>query len=188
MQKRLPLALVPTRLPRTFYVGSDVALCHGGVAANHVSPLSPYAGWRSASDGVFAMGVRVAFLYGTTGSVEAAGGAASFTWVVGRVDGCGLSWPPGPAHLLACVRVEAGTLEGAGTLVPAAQSRTRGWLAAGPLLRAEWMPIGTIFLDADVAAMAHVTHDRFYFPPDSTVYAVPLGGLEAAGGLGVHFL
>jgi hypothetical protein len=36
--------------------------------------------------------------------------------------------------------------------------------------------------------MLHVTDDRFYFGPDATVYDVPLVGVEAAAGLGVHFL
>jgi len=35
--------------------------------------------------------------------------------------------------------------------------------------------------------MIHVTEDRFYFRPDTTVYQVPVAGLETGGGLGVHF-
>ena len=97
-------------------------------------------------------------------------------------------WSLGPAHLLACLRVEGGALTADGASVPGAASRMRAWVAFGPVLRAEWALLGSLFLDADVAAMLHVTDDRFYFGPDATVYDVPLVGVEAAAGLGVHFL
>lgn len=150
---------------------------------------SLYFGWRlPGGHGVFEPGLRIAFVYGTSGEFNAAGGAVQFTWAVGRVDGCVLSWSAGPAHLFACARLEAGALTGAAAIVPGAHSSTSGWLAAGPLLRAEWAPVGPLFFDADIAAMLHLTDDRFYFAPNSTVYTVPFGGLEGAAGLGVHFL
>jgi hypothetical protein len=34
----------------------------------------------------------------------------------------------------------------------------------------------------------HATTDTFYFVPDTTIYPVPLLGLDASAGLGVHFL
>jgi hypothetical protein len=174
---------------RTLYLGVDIAIAMAVSPQTLVAP-SPYFGWRwPGGHGVLEPGFRLAFVYATSGEVEAAGGAAQFTWTVGRVDGCVLSWPPpGPAHVLACARLEAGALTGDGSIVPGALSRTRGWLAAGPLLRAEWAPVGTLFFDADIAPMFHVTDDRFYFAPNATVYTVPVSGLEAAVGLGVHFL
>ena len=174
---------------RTLYVGGDVAIATAVSPRILVAP-SPYFGWRlPGGHGVFDPGLRLAFVYGTSGEINAEGGAAQFTWAVGRVDGCVLSWPaPGPAHLLVCARLEAGALTGAAAIVPGARSSTRGWLAAGSLLRAEWAPVGTLFVDADIAAMLHITDNRFYFAPNSTVYAVPFAGLEADAGLGVHFL
>jgi hypothetical protein len=173
---------------RTLYVGGDMAIATAVLPRALFAP-SPYFGWRlPAGHGVLEPGLRLAFVYGTSGEINAAGGAAKFTWAVGRVDGCVLSWPPGPAHLLACARLEAGALTGTATIVPGAHSSTSGWLAAGPLLRAEWAPVAPLFFDADIAAMLHITDDRFYFAPNSTVYTVPFGGLDAAAGLGVHFL
>jgi hypothetical protein len=180
---------VPARLlvPHTFYVGVDAALATA-VSPHTLAGPAPYVGLRLGNPGPFQPALRVAFLYASSGSLEAASGSASFHWAVLRADGSVLTWPPGPAHLLACLRLEAGTLTGAGAVVPDADSRMRVWFAAGPVLRAEWAPIGTLFLDADVAAMLHLTDDRFYFAPDATVYSVPLLGVEAAAGLGVHFL
>lgn len=124
------------------------------------------------------------------GSVDAAGGAASFTWTVGRLDGCGLAWPPpgASAHLLACARLEAGALDAVGSGIVGARDSTRTWLAMGPLLRVEWAILGPLYVDADVAPMFRVTADRFYFAPDNTINEVPYVGLDASVGVGVHFL
>jgi hypothetical protein len=172
---------------RTYYLGADIAYATA-VTPRILGGPSPYLGWRFNREGPIDPGMRLAFVYASSGSVDAAGGAVSFTWVVGRADGCLLSWPPGRAHLLGCARIEGGALAASGALVAGAQTRMRGWLSTGPLLRAEWGPLGSLFLDADVAAMLRVTDDRFFFAPDATVYAVPLVGLEAAAGVGVHFL
>jgi hypothetical protein len=173
--------------PQTFYLGTDVAV------ASNVSPdllvgLSPYVGWHSGQRGWFQPGARLAFLRGSSGSIAAAGGTATLVWNVGRADACLLSWPGLPVHVVACARIEAGTLEGDATRITAAQSSTRAWLATGPLVRVEWSAIGSLFLDAEAAAMFHVTDDRFYFAPDATIDAVPVWGPEVGGGVGVHFL
>jgi hypothetical protein len=89
---------------------------------------------------------------------------------------------------MACARIEAGALDAAGTGIPGARSGTSGWFAVGPLGRAEWELLAPLFLEAELAAMVHVTDDHFYFEPSTTVYDVPLVGFEASAGLGVHFL
>jgi hypothetical protein len=182
-----PTPAVRLLVPRTLYVGADAALATA-VSPHTLAAPAPYVGLRLGTPGPFQPVLRIAFLYATDGTIEAASGSASFHWTVFRVDGSALSLPLGPVHLLACLRLEAGTLTGAGAVVLDAERRTRMWLAAGPVLRAEWAAIGALFLDVDASAMLHFTDDRFYFAPDATVYSVPLLGVEAAAGLGVHFL
>ncbi len=174
-------------LPHSLWLGADLATAVG-VSHDALVGVAPSVGWRGAtSSSFFVPSVRLGFLRATTGAVTAVDGAASFTWTVGRADGCILSWPPGPAHLVGCARFEAGALQGAGTTVASPRSGNRAWVAAGPLLRGEWVLLSPLFVTADLAAMVHVTEDRFYFYPDTTVYQVPVFGLEAGVGLGVHF-
>ena len=188
-----PLPVTPRRfapsgpLPHRLWLGADLATAVG-VSRDALFVVAPSVGWRGAtSSSFFVPSVRVGFLRAITGAVTAVDGAASFTWTVGRADGCILSWPPGPARFVGCARFEAGALQGAGTTVASPRSGNRAWVAAGPLLRGEWVLLSPLFVTADLAAMVHVTEDRFYFYPDTTVYQVPVFGLEAGVGLGVHF-
>jgi hypothetical protein len=184
-----PLApvVMPSGLPHTFYLGAAASVVTN-VAPSAIVAAAPYGGWRGTRRRWTEPEVRVALVRGSSATFAVAGGTASFTWTVGQADGCLLSWPEGPARVLACARLEAGVLEGTGSGVAFARSADRGWLSAGPLLRFEWTAVAALFFDADVAAMVHVTDDRFYFAPDATIYTVPVGGLEAALGLGIHFL
>jgi len=179
---------IPSRPQRhTFFLGADFAMATG-VSPDALLGFSPVLGWRSSSRTVLAPEVRLGFLRAASGTIVASPGEASFTWTVGRADGCVLSWPPGLARLQACARVEAGALDAAGTQIVAARSSTRGWFAAGPLARGEWDLLAPLFLEAEVAAMVHVTADSFFFEPHTPIYQVPLLGLDASAGLGVHFL
>lgn len=180
-------ALVRPVPARTLYLGADLAVVTN-VSPNAIVGAAPYAGWRGTRRGWMEPEVRIAFIRGSNANFAVAGGTASFTWTVGQADGCLPSWPEGPVHVLACARLEAGVLDGTGGGVASARSANRGWLSAGPLLRFEWTVVAALFLDADVAVMGHVTEYHFYFGPNATIYTVPLGGLEAAAGLGVHFL
>jgi hypothetical protein len=186
-RERLGQNPAPPPPPRRLYLGADFVVA-GNVSPNTILGLSPYVGWRGRRTGWLEPGVRLGFLHGSGGSITTSVGTASFSWTVGRADGCLLSWADGPVELHGCARVEAGALEGQGSAVPGARSDTRGWLAAGAVVRLEWTVVASLFLDAEVAAMVHVTNDRFYFAPDSTIYTVPIVGLDAAGGVGVHFL
>jgi hypothetical protein len=169
------------------WLGADFALA-ADVSRDTLFGVSPSVGWRTTTSSFLAPSVRLGFLRTTTGALSSPAGAASFTWTVGRADGCIVSWPKGPARLLGCARLELGALQGAGTTVASPQTGNRAWVAAGPLIRAEWVLLSPMFVTADLAAMAHVTEDRFYFRPDTTVYQVPAFGFEAGFGLGVHFL
>jgi hypothetical protein len=176
--------------PHTLFFEADYTLATG-VASSSLAAFSPRLGWRGRSDSLVVLSLSLAFVRASSGNFAAAGGDASFTWTVGRGDACALSWPRGSAHLLACARIEVGQLEASGLQVTNPQKQGRPWLAAGPLLRGEWELLRPLFLTGDVAATVHVTDDRFYFLPDSpttTVREVPLLGLEASAGLGVHFL
>jgi hypothetical protein len=80
-------------------------------------------------------------------------------------------------------------LEATGWGVRAARDQTSGWFALGPLARGELFLASPLFIEAEVAAMAHVTKDRFYFLPDTTAaFESPLLGAYASVGVGVLFL
>lgn len=180
--------LLPTRHPETLSIGLDLAVASGVAPGMLVAP-SPYVEWRSRSTSLFAPALQLAFVRTSSSAVDVAGGAASFTWTVGRLDGCGLGWSPiASLHLLGCARVEAGVVDAVGSGIVGAHGSTKAWFAAGPLARVEWAFVPPLYLDADVAPMFHVTADRFYFLPDSTIYEVPYAGLDASVGIGVHFL
>ncbi|HEX8793811.1 MAG TPA: hypothetical protein VF765_22865 [Polyangiaceae bacterium] len=172
--------------PHTVFVGTDLVVA-GGAPSNPLFGVAPLLGWRSSSTGLIAPSIRASFLHAGSSVGEATGGSAAFTWNLGRLEGCVLSWPPGPAHLLACARVEAGVVDASGSGVPLATSRERAWVALGPVVRGEWSLLGPLFLTIDAAPMVRATTDRFYFRPDSTVYQVSWLGFEGGAGIGVHF-
>jgi hypothetical protein len=135
------------------------------------------------------MSLRAAFLRAESGTVSVTGGAAAFTWDAGRIDGCAIPWPGHALSLGACVRVEAGVLDVAGTDISAPQSRHSAWLALAPLAHLEWALLGSLFLEAQAGPTFRLTADRFFFLPDITTgYRVPVVALDAEGGVGVHFL
>jgi hypothetical protein len=168
-------------MPHSVSLGADLALAVGTAPSTLVG-ASPHVGWRS-SGATVGLSVRLGFLHATTQD-----GSAAFAWTVGRADGCSTLWPTRPARLSACARIETGALDATGLDVVAPRSQSRAWLSAGPLLRAEWTFAAPMFVEADFAAMFHVTADRFYFLPDTTVYQVPLVGLGGSAGVGVTFL
>jgi hypothetical protein len=185
-----PPSVRPGTLPHTVFFAADITVATG-IAFDALVTFSPRVGWRSASSSVVAPSFDLTFGRASTGTLPVAGGEASFTWTVGRADGCILSWPPASAaRLLACARLEAGQLEaaGLGSQVLDPQTHDRPWVAVGPLLRGEWALLGPLFLGVDAAAMVHVTDDRFYFVQQTTVREVPLLGVESSAGLGAHFL
>ena len=170
---------------RALFAGADFSVATGP-APDALWALSPYVGWRRPVEGFFAPSVRASFVRASMGAIPVLGGAAAFTWTAGRVDGCGPTVTTGPASLLGCVRVEVGSLEVTGSGVPTGATSAPGWVAGGALARAEIL-LPVVFVDAEIAAMAHVTDDRFYFHPGVTAYQVPFLGIEASGGMGVHF-
>jgi hypothetical protein len=177
------------RTPGGFYlgVGADFAW---GVAPDTLITASPFVGWTPATRASLAPDVRAAFVRAGSGGVGTPSGNVAFTWTVGRLDACATGWPVGRSSALratACARVEGGLLE-ASAAVARGLDLTRAWVAAGPVLRVEWLLFAPLFIGGEGAAMIHATADRFYVLPDVTVYTVPYVGFEGAAGLGVHFL
>jgi hypothetical protein len=171
-----------------FFAGDDFVVATG-VTSTAVLSVSPYIGWRAPGATWWAPSLRLSFIRDQRGPFDqAGGGSATFTWTVGRVDACARLGQGLVVDLSACARVEAGTLEGAGSDIVAAQSRLRLWLAAGPLVRVAWPFARAFFVDADLGIQFRVTHDQFVFQPASTVYQVPPVGLATGAGLGVRFL
>lgn len=173
--------------PHTVFVGTDLVVAGGG-PSDPLFGVAPLLGWRSSATSLLAPSLRASFLVAASNVAEATGGSGAFTWMLGRLDGCLLSWPPGPAHLLACARVEAGVLEASGSGVPLASSTGRAWVALGPVARAEWELWAPLFVALDAAPMFRARTDRFYFRPYTTIYQVSTLGFEGGAGVGVHFL
>jgi hypothetical protein len=150
---------------------------------------SPYVGWRATGARLFAPSFRLSFIRARSGTLDVTGGTATFTWTVGRLDGCPIAWPRGVLRVSECVRLEGGTLEVAGGMgVTASRTSTRGWAAVGPLARAEWALLPPVFVDAEAGALVRVTQDRFYFNPGmATAFEVPALGVTAGVGVGVLF-
>jgi len=136
-------APAPTRAPRArgargvraLSVGADLALATG-VTPQTLLGVSPFFGWRATGRARIEPSVRLSFVRAASGTLQVTGGAAAFTWTVGRLDGCAGTAPSLSVRLLACARVEGGVLEATGSQVPAPQQRTRAWFAAGPVARA----------------------------------------------------
>jgi hypothetical protein len=164
------------------FFGADFAMA-SGVAPSALLNVSPFIGWRSPSTTVLAPAFRLSLLRANE-TADIPGGSAWFLWTVGRLDSCILSWPPERVRLQACGRLEAGTLQA----YASNGETTRGWFAAGPVVRAEWFLISPLFLEAEGAAMVHVTGNEFTVASGMAGYEVPLFGFETSAGLGVHFL
>jgi hypothetical protein len=189
--------IVPTRppvvdrpaTPRHFFVGADFALATG------VSPVvifagAPYVGWRSLGRGVLGASVRAAFLRAGTGVVgaETSGGTVDVTWTVGRVEGCAMLWPTRALRAGACGRLELGELDVKGGGLPDPRTQGTAWVATGLLVRGEWSFYGPFLLDAAVGPSFRITTNMFDFGVSTPGYDVPVLGLSAEAGLGLHFL
>lgn len=182
-----PAPVARSTAPHTLFIGADLVVA-GGVPSGPLIGVSPLLGCRSSSTGLIAPSIRASFLRAGSSASDASGGSAAFTWTLGRLDGCVLSWPPGRARLLACARLEAGVVDASASGIPAAQSAGRPWVALGPAVRGEWDFLRPLFLEVDVAPLARLTTYRFWVLPNTTLYDVSTVGLEASAGLGAHFL
>jgi hypothetical protein len=169
------------------FAGAD-AVVATGVAPTALVAASAVAGWRIAITPLWGLSVRAAFLRAESGKLEVPGGAADFTWTVGRLDACAMLWPKNRARLGACGRVETGVLEVAGSDVAGGHERQAAWFAAGPVARVEGQLLDPIFLEGMFGPAFRARPERVYFLPDITAYTQPRVGFDAEVGLAVHFL
>jgi hypothetical protein len=196
VEAELPLPSVPPALGRDFrdsrsqraFAGADLAVV-SGVGPTALFAASPFVGWRAHGSFPFDPSVRLAFLRAGTGSFQAPEHAsASLTLTVGRLDACPATVRHAFIRGTACVRVEAGALEAAGANIADARSTVRPWLAAGPVARAEVVPIAPLFVDVEAGALFRIYNDRFALAPDIPLYEVPVVGFFMGAGAGVDFL
>ena len=107
-----------------------------------------------------------------------------FSWFGARADVCPLTLSVDfSSVLLACPSVEVGLLHASAST---GESSTRPWLAPGLALHlTTLLGRGRFFLDAEAAAHAVVTRDRYWFRPDTTAYRPPgiAGSFGFAGGI-----
>ncbi|MGH7435984.1 MAG: hypothetical protein ACRENE_09945 [Polyangiaceae bacterium] len=178
-----PWSPPPTSL---VYAGADLALA-GGVTPEVLAGGSPYFGWQSLDDGPISPEFRVSALRTRATIAAGAGVTASFSWTVGRLDGCPFALSRPALRLTACARIEAGAVHVDTTGVPQPRASLTGWFAAGPLVRAQQKVLGPLFVDAELGALFRATDDTYVILPRSTVYAVPIVGLCAGAGIGALF-
>jgi hypothetical protein len=176
------------RLPAagSVFAGADFTVT-SGLAPDARVGGSPYVGWQAREDSLVAPEVRLAVVRSVSAVPAGSSGTASFDWTAGRLDGCPIAWRRATLRLRPCARIEVGSVGVATVNVPAPRSLLRGWFAAGPLIRAQWNVIDTLFADAELALLLRATNDRFVVLPDSTVYQVPVLGLTAGLGVGALF-
>ena len=180
---------VPAPLGLHYFGGVDLVVATG-VAPIALVGGSPYVGWRSTGASLVGVTVRAAFLRIGTGAraVQGATGTADFTWTAGRLDACGLLRPDRALRPGACARVESGVLAGTGGKIIGATTQRSAWVTGGALARIECSFLGSLLVTVGAGPTVRLIARRFTFQPDTTVYQVPLFGLEAEAGLGVHFL
>ncbi len=130
--------------------------------------------------------LRLGFERGFGASVQVPVGVARFTWNVGRLDLCaGLSVTP-TLSLGPCLGVDAGALEGAGTIAHP-RNASSFWIALGGLARGRWQVRSPLFLEMDVGAVFPLVRDTFVFDPQTFLYKAPATGARVSGGLGAYF-
>jgi hypothetical protein len=131
-------------------------------------------------------GVRLGFERGFGASVQVPVGVARFTWNVGRLDLCaGLSVTP-TLSLGPCLGVDAGALEGAGSIAHPRNASSL-WIALGGLARGRWQVRSPLFLEVEAGAVFPLVRDTFVFDPQTYLYKAPATGARVSGGVGAYF-
>jgi hypothetical protein len=131
-------------------------------------------------------GVRLGFERGFGASMQVPVGVARFTWNVGRLDLCaGLSVTP-TLSLGPCLGVDAGALEGAGSIAHPRNASSL-WIAPGGLARGRWEVRSPLFFEMDVGAVFPLVRETFVFDPQTFLYKAPATGARVSGGVGAYF-
>ena len=109
------------------------------------------------------------------------------TWTSGRAEAC-LSSTVGQVVLEPGAVFEGGILQGAGGQgVVGATSRTRPWLAIGPVARVAFSPLDPLRLELQAGGLVPLVRDSFRLTgPRTTVFEVPPVAAHGALGVGVR--
>ncbi|HMI91441.1 MAG TPA: hypothetical protein VK509_08765 [Polyangiales bacterium] len=153
----------------------------GGVAPEPAFFPRPFAQVTREIDAPFGFALRLSGGR-AHGEVVDQGGRASFTLLAGRLEGCPLRVSATPRLALsACVPLDAGRLEAAGSGFTPSQRVARPWLSAGAIARVEWQLVDVLVLEAAGELFFPIVRDRFFVGNDATLHRVP----KVAGGLAV---
>jgi hypothetical protein len=127
--------------------------------------------------------LRLAVSHSRSREASAGAGQAHFTRWTGGLEACPTRWPLGSLRAFLCGRFDAGLLRGQGSGLDEPKASTATWVALGPAAHLRWVVGDFFFVEVDGSAIFPLTHPRFFFQPDSTIYEVPAVGAE--GGLAI---
>jgi hypothetical protein len=131
-------------------------------------------------------GVRLGFERGFGASVQVPVGVARFTWNVGRLDLCAGLSVTSTLSLGPCLGVDAGALEGAGSIAHPRNASSL-WIALGGLARGRWQVRSPLFLEVEAGAVFPLVRDTFVFDPQTFLYKAPAMGARVSAGVGAYF-
>jgi hypothetical protein len=146
-----------------------------------VAATRPRGGWLEPT-------VRLGVAAASTGTVSVAGGTASFSSLVGAIDGCPGGWTLGRWRLEPCLRLEAGVVGARGENVVQARTDTHPWAAAAAVGRVEWRFSRGFFGELAGGVRVPLVRTTFFFEPDTTLYHTSPVGAVFSAGLGLRFL
>lgn len=176
---------------RSAWSGAMPGIFAGGVWESAVAPSAPLgvfagAGLELHGSGILRPSMRVGLLYTLTATERVEPNRAEFRLLAARLALCPVALAGGGSpSVRACLELDAGALEAAGSGPDVVRPRPRGmaWLGFGPALRGV-LPLGRAFsFEATVAGRALAHHDRFVFRPGTLVHDVP--PISVGLGLGV---
>jgi hypothetical protein len=178
----------PREAPRARGEVSLEGLVLTGASPGTLFGASPTLAATRPSRGWFEPTVRLAFAAASTGPLGVSGGTATFTSLLGAIEGCPHRWTSGSWSLEPCLRFEAGVLTAQGADVVPPRTDTHSWVAAGAIGRAEWRFFRGYFVEIAGGVRVPLVRTTFFFEPDVTIYrTAPVSGLFSAG-LGLRFL
>jgi hypothetical protein len=136
----------------------------------------------------FAYSFRAALTIAQSPTFVSGGGEVSFQWTAVRLSGCPLALLVGPITARPCVGLDAGSLLGRGTALPAPLQATRAWVATTVEGRAALLVAGGFVIEAGGGLTMPLIRDTFVFQsPTRIIHEVPPVGGFGTAGVGVTF-
>lgn len=157
-----------------------------GVAPNPLWLLRPSAELGTSSGSRWSAAFRLSGAFAHT-AVSEPDGAAEYTLLSGRLEGCPRLRAWRGFELAPCLAVDAGRLQVAGVGLAPSNSVTPVWLAPGFVGRLAWEIVGVLVVEVSGEVLFPLVRDRFYVNADTTLYRTPPVSLGATAGLGVRF-